>query len=182
MAEDTETIVVDVAKKLAEVIKAAKPKANVFHYWILGQGPIGESWTDVISPLEDEWAPQYPTWAHAYVIGDEEDTRIKISNARVRDGITFRLWGFYGFLKGTSDRNSNDVWRVHYKQVQNAITKATRLQTQTSPQGVTLIDKHDEWQINQNGVYWMGQNKCHIVQGTITVHPSFALNPTPIAV
>ena len=179
---DEDEIVVQAAKKLAAVIKQAKPKANVFHHWVLGQGPIGESWPDVVSKDENEWSPKYSEWAHAYVIGDEEDGRQKITNAKVRDAITFRVWGFYGFLKGDATKNSNDVWRVHYKQVQNAITKATRLQSNSDTQGVRLVDKHDEWQINQNGVYWMGDHKCHIAQGTITIYPSFVLTPTPIAV
>ena len=176
------------AKKLASIIQAAKPKAKVYHYWILGQGAIGESFPDMLSPLEDEWESEnaaYVPWAHAYVIGYDAFPREKTTNAGFTDTEVLRLWGFYGFMKGTVDKNSADISSKHWKDVQNAISAATKLQqvddTVSDPDGVPEVTQHGEWQISQAGVYWMGKpNKVHIAQGEIEVYARLRINPTPI--
>lgn len=174
-------VAVRTAKKLAAIIKATKPKANVYHWWLLGQGPIGESWPDMLSEAETEWGEDYTPWAHAYVIGYENDARKKRTNVRVTDSTGFRLWAFYGFKKGDADKNSSDIFKIHCKDVQNAITKATRFQQVDDVNGVPEVEQHDEWQITQEGVYWMGEgNKCHIAQGEIVVVSYLTLNPIPI--
>jgi hypothetical protein len=181
-----EDVVVRAAKKMASVIKAAVPKANVFHYWILGQGDIGSSWPDVQSPDEDAWSAEgHSTWAHAYIIGFDEEESKKVTNARRRDFTTFRLWGFYGFYKGNATKNSSDLAIISWHTAKNALTKATRFQqvddTVNDPNGVPEVEQHGEWQITASGVYWMGTgNKCHIAQGNITVDSSLVLLPTTI--
>ena len=186
MSNAYDDVQVRVAKKLATIIQAAQPNAKVYHYWILGQGAIGESLPDMLSNAETEWSslsPTYVPWAHAYIIGDEEESSEKITNARRRDFMTFKLWGFYGFLKGDASHNSTDVFRKHRTIVKNALTAATKLQDTTDPNGVPEVEKHGEWQISQVGVYWMGDTaKAHIAQGTITVNTSILINPVPISV
>src|SRR5688572_27198492 len=92
------------AKKMASIIQATKPNAKVWHWWILGQGPIGQSFPDMLSDLEDEWlsthGEQYLPWAHGYVLGYDEMLRNKYSNAGFKDPTGYRLWAFYGFEKG----------------------------------------------------------------------------------
>lgn len=181
-------VAVRAAKKLASIIQATKPKAKVYHWWLIGQGALGESWPDIQSPLEDEWAsvdPRYVPWAHAYIIGYDASNRTKVTNAKIMDLENFRLWGFYGFFKGTPEKNSADIARMHWADVQNAITAATKLQQVddivADPDGVPEIDKHMEWQIDQMGVYWMGkENKCHIAQGDLTIQTKQLINPTTI--
>jgi hypothetical protein len=181
MAND---VAVRAAKKLAALIQAAKPKAKVFHYWVLGQGPIGESWPDIQSPLEDEWEDlneKYVPWAHAYIIGYDANNRTKVSNASFADMENLRLWGFYGYLKGTPEKNSADIARTHWADVQDAISAATKLQTVGNPNGVPEIEKHLEWQIDQMGVYWMGdKEKCHIAQGELSLQIKQVINPISI--
>lgn len=175
MADETTDIQVRTAKFMAAVIKAAVPKANVYHYWILGQGPIGESWPDMLSEDEDDWEElnnAYRPWAHAYVIGFEEEPCQRTTNYRRKDTTTFRLWGFYGFMKGTVDKNSHDIALVHWHEIKNALSAALCFQSAANPSGVSEVSKHNEWQITQAGVYWMGDNKCHIAQGTIEVESS----------
>lgn len=173
------------AKKLAEIIKTAKPKANVYHYWILGQGALGESFPDMISTVETEWilpekiAPD-GGWPHAYVIGYDGFPRDKTHSASFTDTLRFRLWSFYGFAKGTSEKNSSDISSVHWKDVQNAISAATKLQQISDPNGVPEVTKHGEWQINQAGVYWMNNNKVHIAQGELEIYAKLLINMTSI--
>jgi hypothetical protein len=181
-------IAVRIAKQLAKVIQVAKPKAKVYHYWILGQGPLGESFPDMMSSLEDEWKTsdgKYSSWPHAYVIGYDADNRSKIANATTADLHNFRLWGFYGFMKGDASKNSADIARTHWADIQDAISAATKLQIVSGdinePDGVPEIARHMEWQLDQMGVYWMGKTeKCHIVQGEITFETKQLINPTTI--
>jgi len=130
----------------------------------------------MLSDTEDEFAylgSKYVPWAHGYVLGYDAFPRERSTNASFRDYETFRLWGFYGFHKGTADKNSSDIFSVHCKQVQNALTAATKLQQVDDivddPNGVPEVVSHGEWQITETGIYWMGDNKVHIAQGEITV-------------
>lgn len=183
MANDETDVEVRVAKKLAQIIQAAKPKAKVFHWWVIGQGPIGESFPDVQSELEDEWGATYIPWPHAYVIGyDQASRQKKAINTAFRDIETYRLWGFYGFMKGDENKNSADIARIHWKEVQNAITKATKMQQTSDPNGVPEAEQHGEWQIEKMGIYWMGTVPVHIAQGELAVSSRIILNPMPIGV
>jgi hypothetical protein len=172
-------IQVRIAKQLATIIQATKPNAKVWHYWCLSQGPIGESFPDMISPLEMEWsdAGNHP---HAYVIGYEAFPRERVGNASFQDSFKFNLWGFYGFKKGNADKNSHDIFSVHCKDVQDAITKATKLQTTSDPNGVPEVNHHNEWDITKTGVFYMNANKVHIAQGTIDFYCKRTINLTPI--
>jgi hypothetical protein len=180
-------IQVRAAKKLASIIQSTKPKARVWSYWVLGQGPIGESYPDMLSDLEDEWASegsQYVPWAHSYVIGYDAFARTKTANANFNEAMTFRLWAFYGFMKGTVDKNSADISSVHWLDVKNAISAATKMQqvddVVNDPNGVPEVKQHHEWQITQAGIYWMGDHKVHIAQGEITVDARLIINMTTI--
>jgi hypothetical protein len=179
-----EDVQVRIAKKIAAIIQAAKSKAKVYHYWILGQGPIGDSFPDVLSELEDEWlsthGERYVPWAHGYVLGYDEMLREKYTLGGFKDPTGFRLWGFYGFEKGSADKNSSDIFSVHCKGIQNALSAATKLQQVDDPNGVPEVISHGEWQITETGVYWMGDNKVHIAQGEIVVESRLFINPISI--
>ncbi len=166
------------AKKLAEIIQATKPKARVHPYWILGQGPIGESFPDMLSKTEDEWGTA--EWAHGYVIGFDAFPREKTHNASFKDTERLKLWAFYGFMKGNATKNSAYISSMHWKDVQNALSAATKLQQTSDPNGVPEVSSHGEWQINQAGVYWMGDHKVHIAQGEIEIYAKLLINMTPI--
>jgi hypothetical protein len=169
------------AKRLAEIITGIHPTANVFHYWILGQGPIGESFPDVVSSTETEFSLEEGGWPHAYVLGYDAFPREKVANASFKDTLRFRLWGFYGFEKGTATKNSADIASVNWKKVQNGLSAATKFQQTGSPNGVPEVTSHGEWQITEAGVFWMGDHKVHIAQGEIEVYAKLIINMLPIA-
>jgi hypothetical protein len=179
-------IQVRIAKKLANIIQLAKPKAKVFHYWIVGQGGIGESVPDLLSTTETEWGADTPPegWIHGYVIGYDGFPREKVANASFKDSSRFRLWGFYDFYKGNATKNSADIASVHWKDIQNAISAATKLQQvidiPADPDGVPEVIRHYEWDITQAGIYHMGSHKCHIAQGELIVESRLTINMVPI--
>lgn len=177
-------IQVRTAKKLKSIIQAKKPKAKVYHYWIIGQGPIGESFPDMLSNDEDEWGAKYTPWAHGYVIGYDSLPRERNTNAGFKDQSGYRLWAFYGFMKGDENKNSADIAVIHWRDVQDAISAATKLQQVddevNDPNGVPEVIRHFEWQITQAGVYYMGTNKVHIAQGELVVESRVHINPTTI--
>jgi hypothetical protein len=175
MANDNTDIQVRAAKALAAIVQATKPNAKVFHYWIIGQGPIGESFPDILSPAETELSSG--GWPHGYVIGYDSLLREQYANAGFKDPIGFRLWGFYGFLKGNADKNSSDIFSIHCKEIQNALTAASKLQTASNPDGVKEVVRHEGWQITTTGIYWMDKNKVHIAQGEIIVESRLVINP-----
>jgi hypothetical protein len=87
-------------------------------------------------------------------------------------------------MKGDATKNSADIASVHWKDVQNTISAATKLQQASppvpDPNGVPEVVRHYEWNITEAGVYWMGDNKVHIAQGELVVEARLRINPTPI--
>jgi hypothetical protein len=69
---------------------------------------------------------------------------------------------------------------VHFSDVANALSKATKLQQIDDPTGVPEVSSHGEWQRTEEGIYWMGKNKVHIAQGEFDVFARVILNMTPI--
>ena len=121
-----EDIQVRVKKAVAAIIQTAKPKAKVYSWWVLSTG-IGESVPYFDSVEEDEWGDD--PFLHAYIVGFEGFGRQRTGNASFTDTIELNLWGFYEFRLGDADKNSEDVFSVHCKDIENALTKATKFQT-----------------------------------------------------
>ncbi len=178
MANDNDDIQVKAKANIAAIIRAVKPKAKVYPYWVIGQG-LEQSVPYFLSSTEDEWGSS--PFLHAYIIGYDDDTRTRTGTASFTDETTYKLWGFYGFKLGNEAKNSEDVFSVHVKQIQNALTAATKLQYTDHPDGVPEVKNHGEWQISSRGVYYMGQQKVHIAQGSITVYPRLIINMAAIA-
>lgn len=178
MAND---IQVRIAKAIAGVIKAAKPKAVVIPYWILAQG-LGESIPQLESNLEDEWGGQYPRWVHAYMLDFDSDSRVNQGSGSMDDRYELNLWGFYQWKLGDVERNSSFVFATHLEDVKDALSAATKGQHNGLPGGVPEVQKHGEWQINKRGVYWFGKTRVHVAQGTLTVTANKIITPRQLGV
>jgi hypothetical protein len=179
---------------LADIVKAAKPEARVHPWWLLAQG-LGESIPDLQSLDDDEWGEANVPWVHGYMFDFGDDlSRENLGSSKVRDIFEFRLWGFYGWLRGTAEKNSSFVFSRHIADVKNALTKASKLQADGTnfsfePEtnggiemkyGIKEVEKHMEWQISRRGIYWMGEHKVHVAQGIIRVQANLLINPRPI--
>lgn len=166
---------IDIRKRLAEIIQAAVPNALVFPYWVLAEG-IGEAAPQFVSTADsEEWGAPH---LHAYSIGEDEETREKISTSMYDDNFTLRVWGFYG-VKTTEEKNSMDVFSIHRRNIKDALSAATKLQTEDDPNGIPEVRKHGEWQISLIGNFYMGSWKVHVAQGTLTVFTRVQVNMTP---
>jgi hypothetical protein len=182
-------IQVRIVKTIANVIQAAKPKAIVIPYWTLAQG-LGESVPQLSSILEDEWGSLYPKWVHAYMLDFESDGRENMGSGSMRDTYELNLWGFYQWKLGNISHNSSFVFATHIEDVKDALSKASKGQhdgsTETnpvipqSPGGIDEMQKHDEWQINKRGVYWFGNTRIHVAQGTLVVTANKIITPRPL--
>lgn len=168
---------VQICLKVAEIIQAAKPKARVYPWWILTQG-LGESIPHLLSADEDEWgAPNIP-WVHAYMIDQESDTREVLGHPKFTDRPEFRLWAFYGWKIGDATKNSSHVFIKHVKDVQNAISKASKFHTDLGDlgTGVPEVTGHDQWQLERMGTYWFGKQRVHVAQGTLIARANLLLD------
>jgi hypothetical protein len=179
---------------LADIVKAAKPKARVHPWWLLGQG-LGESVPDLQSLEEDEWGMANVPWVHGYMFDFGDDlSRENLGHSKSRDIFEFRFWGFYGWWRGNVEKNSAFVFSKHVADVRDALTKASKLQTDgthfsftpesnggvSMTSGVKEVEKHLEWQIGKRGIYWMGDHKVHVAQGIIRVQANLLINPRPL--
>lgn len=136
------------------------PKAIVVNRWILTDN-LGESVPYLKSASEDEWG--IGGWIHGYQISTGSMGREQIANAlKFNDPIEFRLWGFYGFKRGTALHNSGDIFDVHLRTIQNAISRSTNL-------GINSVKQHNDWQISENKIYTFGKSEVHVAQGTLMV-------------
>lgn len=167
---------VQIKSAIKGIIEAVKPKAKVFSRWVIAEG-IGESVPYFMSATETDLGTP---WLHAYILGYDGFLREQVATASFHDTIQFKLWGFYGYKLGTEPVNSDDIFSVHLKDIQNALTKATKFQTVASPNGIPEVRSHGQWQIDKVGIYHMGTTKSHIAQGTIDVYTRLIINPTPI--
>jgi hypothetical protein len=174
-------IQVRVAKAVAAVIKAAKPKAVVIPYWILSQG-LGESIPQLESTLETEWGTLYPKWVHAYMLDFESDGRLNQGSGSMEDTFELNLWGFYQWKLGDVNHNSSFTFATHIQDVKNALTEAYKAQHNELSGGVPEMKKHGEWQINKRGTYWFGKTRVHVAQGTLSVVANKIIPPRPLGI
>ena len=175
----TSDITVRCANAVMALIKATKPKCVTLSYWIFNEGGKNESAPYLKAPSEDEWGTS-DGWIHAYAISQVGWKRAHLGVSKFEDIIPFKLWAFYGWNLGDVTKNSEHVFLQHLADVSDALSAATKFQQTATPNGVPEVKGHDDWQIEDIGVYFMGMNKVHIAQGTINVKFNRLINPIPI--
>jgi hypothetical protein len=152
---------------LRNVVAQAKPKARVYDHWLINQG-YGESVPDLLSATEDEWGAANTPWIHGYFMDFDGFPRTELGSNVYEDEYPINLWGVYGWFAGSNAaKSSSKVFSRHIKDVQNAVSRAFRLNHDTLLGGVEGLKAHHQWTVDRYGTYWFGKYKVHVAQGQI---------------